>query len=467
MDEAYRNAIGTVESSNNYGALGPETASGDRAYGRYQVMGNNIPDWTEKHLGTRMTPQEFLANKDAQDKVFDAETSAHFKKYGNLDDVTSTWFSGRPMARAGNASDGYNTVPQYVSKVNAAMDGPTAIDQAMGRRSTGSQAMAYADPGALNQTQPQGALTAGGSPVAAPTPQWAQIMQALGQTFQDMAPGIAQDPDHAKALESVASNGRKVAQQGTWSTNYDPRTGMATQTNSLNPTLTRQFKYAEPKPEKDPVQQAHDIKVATDNQDYATELAKNGAASRAALDTVIPIQAALSNPNVPQGTAGELLAQKNKALLNVPGFDTPELRKTVADTDVAVSGINKMVQEGRTLNGGMPGSLSDKDIVFLKQSQAGLGNTPEANQRILDIYKQLHQRRIELDNASQSYQADTGAHPLGLDNAFKKQLADKWATENAARDKALAAREAAGPATPAAPTAKQLPKGVKSIQLIQ
>jgi hypothetical protein len=46
----------------------------------------------------------------------------------------------------------------------------------------------------------------------------------------EMAPGIAQDPEHAKALEAVAAAGRPT--QGTWSTNYDPRTGIATQTNS-------------------------------------------------------------------------------------------------------------------------------------------------------------------------------------------------------------------------------------------
>src|SRR6266571_1212389 len=102
MNEQYRNAIGTVESSNNYDALGPVTDSGDRAYGRYQVMGANIPEWTQTYLGRQMTPQEFLKDKSAQDAVFDGHTKKTFDKYGNLDDVTSTWFSGRPMAKAGN-----------------------------------------------------------------------------------------------------------------------------------------------------------------------------------------------------------------------------------------------------------------------------------------------------------------------------------------------------------------------------
>jgi hypothetical protein len=325
----------------------------------------------------------------------------------------------------------------------ALIDGPTAIETAMGRtRSTGSQPMAYAatDPnanGALNPAQPQGALTAGGSPV--PQQNWAD---KLGQMLQDMAPGIAQDPDHAKALEAVAAGGRKVAQQGTWSqTPVDKTTGKAYLLNSL--TGQRIPVQAGPGvPEKDPVQQAADIARVKSYSDYADTLAKNGADSRAALDTVGPIQAALQNPDVPQGPLGETRASANKMALLLPGA-TDSLRKTVSDTDVAVSGINKMVQEGRTLNGGMPGSLSDKDIVFLKQSQAGLNNTPEANQRIIDIYKQLHNRRVELDNARQAYVDDAEAHPLGLDNGFRKQINDKWAAENAARDKALSSGESA------------------------
>ncbi len=39
---SYAKAIQAIESGGNYGALGPITRSGDRAYGAYQMMGNNI-----------------------------------------------------------------------------------------------------------------------------------------------------------------------------------------------------------------------------------------------------------------------------------------------------------------------------------------------------------------------------------------------------------------------------------------
>ena len=112
-------------------------------------------------------------------------------------------------------------------------DGLTAIDNAMGRtRSTGSQAMAYAAPDpnavqpALNQQQPQGALTAGGQPVADKS--WLETIADniknnfsggnIGQTLKDMAPGIAQDPAHAQVLEAAANATRPAKPvAGTWS----------------------------------------------------------------------------------------------------------------------------------------------------------------------------------------------------------------------------------------------------------
>ena len=123
--EAARRAIAKVESdgSGGYAAIGPRTKRGDRAYGKYQVMGANIPQWTKQALGKSMTPAQFRANPEAQEKVFDHIYGGYLKKYGNLKDASAMWFSGKPFA--GNTrSDGYNTVPQYVEKVMRAAGGP-------------------------------------------------------------------------------------------------------------------------------------------------------------------------------------------------------------------------------------------------------------------------------------------------------------------------------------------------------
>ena len=103
----YANAIASIESagSGDYAALGPVTKKGNRAYGRYQVMDFNIGPWTEKYLGRRMTPEEFLSSPEAQDKVFAGEFGSYVQKYGNPQDAASAWFTGQPLSEGGNRSD--------------------------------------------------------------------------------------------------------------------------------------------------------------------------------------------------------------------------------------------------------------------------------------------------------------------------------------------------------------------------
>lgn len=111
------NAISSVESGGRYDAMGPRTKSGDRAYGRYQVMGNNIPGWTKNALGESLTPDQFLNNPQAQDSVARHYLGQYLDKYGNPQDAASMWFSGRP-ARNNNSRDILGTsVPQYVNRV--------------------------------------------------------------------------------------------------------------------------------------------------------------------------------------------------------------------------------------------------------------------------------------------------------------------------------------------------------------
>jgi len=116
-----RQGIRRVESGGNYEALGPEISrkSGkDRAYGVYQVMGSNIPSWTEMAIGRRLTPLEFLHNPLAQEAVFDHQMMRNLQKYGTPEDAASVWFSGRPLAQAtrAGAHDVNMPVQQYVQK---------------------------------------------------------------------------------------------------------------------------------------------------------------------------------------------------------------------------------------------------------------------------------------------------------------------------------------------------------------
>lgn len=120
--DAYSGGITKIESGGKYQIVGPATKSGDHAYGRYQIMGNNIPRWTLEVLGKKMTPNEFLNDNNAQDQVFRAKSMQCYAQYGNWADCASMWFSGRPL-RNNNAKDVTGTsVPKYVSIVLAEMN---------------------------------------------------------------------------------------------------------------------------------------------------------------------------------------------------------------------------------------------------------------------------------------------------------------------------------------------------------
>lgn len=123
----YANAIASIESagSGDYQAVGPRTGKGNRAYGRYQVMDFNIGPWTEKYLGQRLTPEQFLANPNAQDAVFQGEFGSYIDRFGNPQDAASAWFTGRPLSEGAGRSDILGTTgSSYVQKFNAALGQP-------------------------------------------------------------------------------------------------------------------------------------------------------------------------------------------------------------------------------------------------------------------------------------------------------------------------------------------------------
>lgn len=116
-------AIGQFESGGNYKAVGPTVTSGmykgDKAYGKYQIMSRNLPQWSKEALGRSITLQEFLNNPQLQDRIAEYKMGKIYQQYGNVGDVASVWFSGRPVSKAGNAKDVIGTtVPKYVSSVS-------------------------------------------------------------------------------------------------------------------------------------------------------------------------------------------------------------------------------------------------------------------------------------------------------------------------------------------------------------
>jgi hypothetical protein len=124
MIEIALGALSDVESrgSGGYKARGPVVKSGmykgQRAYGKYQVMEGNIGPWTEKYHGERLTAEQFLNNPEAQDTVAENLILSNWRKYGNIEDAISVWFTGKPYKKAASlgAADQNINVTGYVEK---------------------------------------------------------------------------------------------------------------------------------------------------------------------------------------------------------------------------------------------------------------------------------------------------------------------------------------------------------------
>ena len=89
----YRNAISSIESGGNYGAVGPTHPKLGRALGKYQVMEANIGPWSSEVLGREVTPDEFLSSPQIQDAIFDAKFGGYVQRYGE-DGAAQAWFGG-------------------------------------------------------------------------------------------------------------------------------------------------------------------------------------------------------------------------------------------------------------------------------------------------------------------------------------------------------------------------------------
>lgn len=138
--------IASVESKgwkNPYAAKGVVVKTGayagDRAYGKYQVMGKNVPNWTREVLGRSMTPAQFLINPQAQEAVARFKIGQIYKEFGNIADTASVWFSGRPVAQAGNAVDANGTtVSRYIAGVMKGLGSDTSQNLASAAIAAGS-----------------------------------------------------------------------------------------------------------------------------------------------------------------------------------------------------------------------------------------------------------------------------------------------------------------------------------------
>lgn len=97
-------ASASIESGGRYDLKGPVTKTGDQALGKYQVMGANLPEWSAKYLGKTLTPEQFLADPQAQEDLYKAKFGEYIQKYGP-EGAAKAWFAGEKGMHNPNATD--------------------------------------------------------------------------------------------------------------------------------------------------------------------------------------------------------------------------------------------------------------------------------------------------------------------------------------------------------------------------
>jgi hypothetical protein len=142
-----RAAIQSIESagSGGYSAIGPASPTLGRPMGAYQIMEANIGPWSREILGREVTVEEFMANPDIQDAIFDAKFGQYVQQYGEAG-AAQAWFSGPGGVGDDSRADVLGTTNgEYAARYTAALGfGPGVPSVADAGRQPGASADAAA-----------------------------------------------------------------------------------------------------------------------------------------------------------------------------------------------------------------------------------------------------------------------------------------------------------------------------------
>ena len=134
----FRDAIASIESdgSGGYAAVGPTHPQLGRALGRYQIMEANIGPWSREVLGREVTPEEFMANPQIQDAIFDGKFGGYVQQFGP-EGAAQAWFAGPGGVGKMDRQDSLGTsVAEYTQKFSSALGGAPAPSGNMGNPAT-------------------------------------------------------------------------------------------------------------------------------------------------------------------------------------------------------------------------------------------------------------------------------------------------------------------------------------------
>lgn len=290
-------------------------------------------------------------------------------------------------------------------------------------------------------TAPQGAPAAQPMPPSAPV----QVAQAPGGTMTDAAPDAAQ-------IKALIANPRTRAvglqmyqqwrQQQTKQDaptdvmrNYRMDVAQRVQRGEKDIPTLGEWMTAQKRAGATNVtmnqgyEKEFDKKLAAQEAERYDKLVKGGSSARDQIASLDMIGEALnvynSGAKFGTGTLGpaeQTVRQWAVAL----GVADEKTAKSVGAAELAAAVQNRMALQMRSPDGGMgmPGALSDADRKFLVASQPGIDKTPQGNARMIENFKKLAQRQVQVGEMVADWVAEKGSM-----KGFEKHL-NAWANAN-------------------------------------
>lgn len=488
---AYRDAIASIESagSGDYGAVGPTNSKLGRALGRYQIMEANIGPWSREVLGREVTPDEFMANPQLQDAIFDGKFGGYVDQFGP-EGAAQAWFAGPGGVGKVNRKDVLGTdVGTYgqkflsalgpqasnpVQAINGIMnDGPVQVAESEADVQAMEAAMAQQDPQAFNM--PTGG-TAPQQPVQmaqASMPNQMSDAEALRLLGARAEPQPMQQAPQPMQMQSSGPTMEQLLQasQNPWLSE--------SQRGIVNMLLQQQMQQNDPmrqmqmeKAQLELEQMRNPQPKQTDDireyefarsqgyqgtfQDFMTDMKRAGATN---VTTNVGQGSSEYNKALDKKFAEQYITMQDGAQSARNKIATLQGLGSALDqtgyTGMGAESILAMKQAGRMLGldigdnlgpeetaralgnqlalqmrspsggAGMPGAMSDKDREFLVASVPGLSKTPEGNRRLIDYMMRIEERNIQVAQLAQAYADENGQ----IDNGFYKQLSE-WSAAN-------------------------------------
>lgn len=370
----YSSAISGIESGGKYDVLGPET-KGDRAYGKYQIMGNNIPQWSQEALGKQLTPEQFLSDPQAQDAIFKQKFGSYADKYGP-EGAAKAWFAGEGGMNNPNAKDALGTsVSDYASKFTNALGSAQPPQQ-----------MAQNDPKA----------------------RIAQMLSDPNPRVREMGQGMASKLLENQLKGSEPTNDIKEFEYSKIHPEFDQRQielkrAGATNVNNMLPSGEK----------------AYDAEQGKTYSNTFTDMQKAGRDSIAATSNLNKMDELINDPNFYSGSGGEAVTAAKNLAVSLGITDA----KDAAPNELFSKIAKKTVLD--SAGGSLGTGFSNADRSFLEATVPALSTTKEGNKQIIQLGRKVQQRNQDVAKLAREYAKSNGGRiDAGFDDALA-QYAEK------------------------------------------